>query len=81
MYYSADSHYSVPKAGKLYRIPLVPVRSQLSGEMDYAHLREQLAANRDKPAIVNINAGTTVKGAVDSLHEVLEALRETGFTA
>lgn len=23
LYYSKDSHYSVPKAGKLYRIPLV----------------------------------------------------------
>jgi histidine decarboxylase len=81
LYYSADSHYSVPKAGKLYRIPLVPVKSQLTGEMDYAHLRTQLAANRDKPAIISINVGTTVKGAVDSLHEVLDALRETGFTA
>jgi hypothetical protein len=27
-------------------------------------------ANKDKPAIVSLNIGTTVKGAVDSLAEV-----------
>ena len=38
MFYSADSHYSVPKAGRLYRIPTVEVASLKSGEMDYADL-------------------------------------------
>lgn len=80
LYCSRDSHYSVPKAGKLYRIPVALVKSQLSGEMDYDDFREQLRKNKDKPAIVSLNAGTTVKGAVDSLHEIKVALEEEGFT-
>ena len=31
-----------------------------SGEIDYEELEEQLAANVDRPAIINVNIGTTV---------------------
>lgn len=41
-----------------------------SGEIDYADLRRHLMANKDKPAIINANIGTTVKGAVDDLDKV-----------
>ena len=38
-----------------------PIDTKASGEIDYAQLEQRLAANRDKPAIININVGTTVK--------------------
>ncbi len=41
-----------------------------SGEIDYEDLRAHLKANADKPAILNVNIGTTVKGAVDDLDKV-----------
>ncbi len=31
-----------------------------SGEIDYEELEEQLAANVNRPAIINVNIGTTV---------------------
>lgn len=80
LYCSNDSHYSVPKAGNLFRIPVVLVESQMSGEMDYDDFRKKLKENAGKPAIVSINIGTTVKGAVDSLAEVKAALSENDFT-
>ncbi len=51
-----------------------------SGEIDYDQLREHLAANVARPAIINVNIGTTVKGAVDDLDRVLDILKETGYT-
>jgi glutamate/tyrosine decarboxylase-like PLP-dependent enzyme len=41
-----------------------------TGEIDYDELRSHLMANKDKPAILNVNIGTTVKGAVDDLDKV-----------
>lgn len=41
-----------------------------TGEIDYDDFRAHLLANADKPAIVNVNIGTTVKGAVDDLDKV-----------
>lgn len=46
-----------------------------SGEIDYDELRQHLAANAARPAIINVNIGTTVKGAVDDLDRVLDILR------
>lgn len=79
-YCSRDTHYSVPKAAYLYRVPLEMVRSQASGEIDYEELEEKLTKNKDKPALVTVNAGTTVKGAVDSIARVLEVLARVGYT-
>lgn len=49
---------------------LLQVGTLASGEIDYDDLRTHLAANKDKPAILNVNIGTTVKGAVDDLDKV-----------
>ena len=45
-----------------------------SGEIDYDDLKARLAANVSRPAIINVNIGTTVKGAVDDLDRVLDIL-------
>ena len=46
-----------------------------SGEIDYDELKQQLAANAARPAIINVNIGTTVKGAVDDLDRILDILK------
>ncbi|KAJ6335834.1 hypothetical protein OIU77_025725 [Salix suchowensis] len=38
------------------------------------------AARMTKPAIINVNIGTTVKGAVDDLDLVIQTLEESGFS-
>lgn len=51
-----------------------------TGEIDYDDLRKHLLANKGiKPAILNLNIGTTVKGAVDDLDRVLKILEECGY--
>ncbi len=54
---------------------LTQISTLESGEINYDELRERLAANVGKPAILNLNIGTTVKGAVDDLDRVLEVLK------
>ncbi|MEH1895113.1 MAG: histidine decarboxylase [Nostoc sp.] len=74
LYSSQDSHYSIPKAAKLFRIQHNVVNSQANGEMNYDHFEQLLRENRSYPAIINLNIGTTVKGAIDNLDKVLEIL-------
>ena len=63
----------------MYRMQTEAVNTLPTGEIDYEHFRQRLRANKDKPAIINVNIGTTVKGAVDDLDKVLEVLAEEGF--
>ncbi|MBG1245596.1 histidine decarboxylase [Nostoc sp. NZL] len=74
LYSSQDSHYSIPKAAKLFRIQHNVVNSQINGEMNYDHFEQLISENRSYPAIINLNIGTTVKGAIDNLDKVLEIL-------
>ena len=64
----------------MYRMKAHKVRSLVTGEMDCEHLKELLEKNKAKPAIVNVNIGTTVKGAIDDLDEVIKILQEVGYT-
>ena len=52
------------------QIPALP-----TGEIDYDALKVALVANAGKPAVLNVNIGTTVKGAVDDLDRVLTVLK------
>jgi histidine decarboxylase len=74
LYSSRESHYSIFKAARYYRMEAEPIDALASGEIDYAQLEQRLAANRDRPAIINVNVGTTVKGAVDNLDRILRIL-------
>ncbi|KAK4706984.1 hypothetical protein R3W88_033456 [Solanum pinnatisectum] len=80
LYTSKDSHYSVFKAAKLYRIDLEMINTSTNGEMDYSDLRAKLLHNKDKPAIININIGTTFKGAVDDIDVILQILEDCGYS-
>ena len=51
-----------------------------TGEIDYDKFEALLRKNAGKPAIVNVNVGTTVKGAVDDLDKILAALKAAGYS-
>lgn len=64
----------------MYRMDAVKVPTLETGEIDYSELESSLRANSSRPAIINVNIGTTVKGAVDDLDRVLDILKATGYT-
>jgi len=77
LYASEDSHYSVFKAARMFRMPLVKVKSNSDGTMDLVHFSEVLC--KDKPAIVNVNIGTTMKAGADDLDGIIEILGSSPF--
>ncbi|CAL9169566.1 serine decarboxylase 1-like [Musa acuminata AAA Group] len=79
LYASRESHYSIFKAARMYRMECVKVDTLVSGEIDCTHFKASLLQNMERPAIVNVNIGTTVKGAVDDLDMVIKTLEENGF--
>lgn len=74
IYMSDNTHYSIPKICKLVGVPLIIVKSQENGEMDYADFEQKLIANKDKSAIINANLGTTMLGATDNTREIYRIL-------
>ncbi|KAL9242679.1 hypothetical protein vseg_016658 [Gypsophila vaccaria] len=78
-YTSKDSHFSIFKAARMYRMECVTVDSLFTGEIDCSDLKTQLLRNKDKPAILCLNFGTTMKGAIDDLDLVIHTLEECGF--
>ena len=79
-YFSQDTHYSVLKILHILAIRNIMIRSQDNGEIDYDDLRESMRINRDSPALVVANIGTTMKGAVDSLERIHGIIDELGLT-
>ncbi|MCC5637606.1 histidine decarboxylase [Nostoc sp. CHAB 5844] len=75
LYSSQDSHYSIAKAARLFGIQHQVINSQRNGEINYEHLSQVIQQNSQQPVIINLNIGTTVKGAIDDLDKVLEILK------
>jgi len=57
LYASRESHYSVFKAARMYRMECVKIDTLWSGEIDCDDFKAKLLRNQDKPAIVNVNIG------------------------
>jgi len=74
LYTSQETHYSIFKAARYYRMECESIPTLPSGEIDYDVLAEAIASNPDRPVILNVNIGTTVKGAVDDLDRILRTL-------
>jgi histidine decarboxylase len=74
LYTSQETHYSVFKAARYYRMPCRSIPTLPMGEVDYDALSHAISQNLDKPVILNVNIGTTVKGAVDNLDRILRIL-------
>ncbi|RZB88615.1 Serine decarboxylase 1 [Glycine soja] len=80
LYTSQDSHYSIFKIARMYRMKCMKVSTLTSGEIDCVNLKDLVLTHKDKPAIINLNIGTTMKGAIDDLDLVIQTLEECGFT-
>lgn len=74
LYSSKETHYSINKAAHFLRIPHVVINSQPNGEIDYDHFAQELAGRKHLSAVVNVNFGTTMKGAVDNLDRIVDML-------
>ncbi|KAL4358409.1 hypothetical protein AHAS_Ahas09G0283800 [Arachis hypogaea] len=58
----------------------VKVRTLISGEIDCADLKASLLHHKDRPAIINLNIGTTMTGVVDDIDLVIKTLEKSGFS-
>jgi histidine decarboxylase len=76
VYFSEATHYSVTKNIHLLGLRAITIRSRKTGEIDYEDLRETLRINRDKPAIVFANIGTTMTEARDDIRIIAGLLDE-----
>ncbi len=75
VYYSDQTHYSVPKNLRLLQMKQVKLPSLNQGEIDYDALRQELAHRKEVP-IIFANIGTTMKGAVDSIPRINQILTD-----
>jgi histidine decarboxylase len=74
LYASEESHYSVFKAAHFYRMEAKSIKTNWQGTINLKSLKK--AINLTKPVILNVNIGTTVKGAVDDLNGIINVLEE-----
>ncbi len=82
---SADAHYSMEKAANILGLgtdSLVKVPVNSHGEMDMAALEKQLemaVKNKAAPFFVSGTAGTTVRGAYDSIPDLIRLKEKYRF--
>ena len=74
LYASEESHYSVFKAAHFYRMEAKSIKTNWQGTINLESLKESI--DLTKPVILNVNIGTTVKGAVDDLIGIINVLEE-----
>lgn len=77
LYASEESHYSIFKAAKMFCIPHEKVKSNDDGTMNIDDFKSCLSRNSDKPIIVNVNIGTTLKGGVDDLDMICSIIQDS----
>jgi histidine decarboxylase len=76
VYTSAAAHYSVAKAARRLKLPLVQVRTLVDGQMDLEDLAGELRLRRHLPAMVVATAGTTMTEAVDDVAGIVKVCDE-----
>ena len=79
-YFSEETHYSVLKNVRVLNARHIMIRRQENGEIDYDDLEAMIRVNRDVPAVVMVNIGTTMRGAVDDIGRIRDILREQAVT-
>lgn len=76
LYSSEESHYSIFKAAYFYKMKAISIPTSWDGCIRLDCLRNEISKNKDKPIIINVNIGTTVKGAVDDINGILNILKQ-----
>jgi len=79
IYYSRDTHYSVPKAALAYGIRAVEIDSDMSGEINYQDLLLKMSLSSESKAIIISNISTTFKGAFDSPKNIIDTAELAGY--
>ena len=67
VYYSDAAHYSIPKNIDILGMKFCEVKTHFNGEMDYDDLEEKLKLNKEYPAVLSLNFGTTMTEAKDNI--------------
>jgi histidine decarboxylase len=67
VYTSTAAHYSVAKAARLLKLPMVMISTDEAGRMDTDDLEAELRRRREHPAVIVATAGTTMTEAVDDV--------------
>ena len=80
-YFSEETHYSVLKNVRVLNARHIMIRRQDNGEIDYDDLRDMIRVNRDLPAVIMVNVGTTMRGAVDNIPRIREILTDLAITS
>ena len=75
-YFSEETHYSVLKNVRVLNARYIMIKRQENGEIDYSGLRDMIRVNRDVPAVIMANVGTTMRGAVDNIPQIRSILEE-----
>ena len=79
LYFSEEAHYSILKIARILNMPHTTVKRRTDGEIDYDDLRDMLTVHRDRPAIILATIGTTMRGAVDDIPAIRQAIDELGI--
>ena len=79
-YFSEDTHYSVLKNVRVLNARYIMIKRQDNGEIDYDDLRDMIRVNRDVPAVVMANIGTTMRGAMDDIPRIRDILDDCAVT-
>mmetsp|Transcript_30688 Transcript_30688/g.36135 ORF Transcript_30688/g.36135 Transcript_30688/m.36135 type:complete len:341 (-) Transcript_30688:84-1106(-) len=76
---STESHYSISKACRMYKIPYIQIKSQIqNGEIDYNELEmkiKNIILKQGGSIIIVVNVGSTVIGAHDNLNKIINILK------
>lgn len=77
--YSAEAHYSIPKAARILRVEAREVLANPAGEIDLGDLAAKLAGLNGRPVILALTCGTTMSGAHDDIAGAIEVLEAAGY--
>ena len=80
-YFSEETHYSVLKNVRVLNARHIMIRRQENGEIDYDDLEAMIRVNRDLPAVIMANVGTTMRGAIDNIPRIRDILRDQAVTS
>ncbi len=80
-YFSEETHYSVLKNVRVLNARHIMIRRQENGEIDYDDLEAMIRVNRDLPAVIMANVGTTMRGAVDDIGRIRDILSDQAVTS
>ena len=76
LYFSKETHYSIKKIARILGFEFEEVNSQNNGEIDYEDLKNRILNHKNKPVVMNLNYGTTVKGGIDDHKMIIRMLKQ-----